>query len=422
MSLLSLPSLIFAAAMAMAAGATLPDAALDRAVADAIARAPETTAARAQVEAARRRVEPARTLPDPSVSLTWDGDRKMVAAMASQPLPWPGKLALNARAAATEADAIEASNVRRAGLAIEARVRNAYYDLAVAHDVLHLLEERRHTAEQIEEIARTRYGANVGVQQDVVRAQIEIVRIGEQLNTEEAIVAARTAELEALVGHAVEPADIPFDRSVPATDALIELALERNAEIAGGRISIDAAKTRVELAQKGLLPDFVVSAGPMIGSMTKTFGVGAGVSLPLFAAKRQRNQIGEAEALVTAAGANVEAIARDVAIRTRERAAALAAATRTAILYEEKLLPLDELSMESALSGYQAGKLPFVTVLDALHVLHDDRVAHTAHIADAAKLRVAIDEASVAASAPALSAPSNSPSAAAAAPSMESMR
>ncbi len=371
----------------------LPDAALDRAVSEAIARAPETTVARADTEAARRRIEPAKTLPDPMVSVTWDGDRKMVSAMASQALPWPGKLALNARAAEEDANAVEASETRRAALTIEARVRNAYYDLAVAHAVHHLLDERRKTAQDIEEIARSRYAAGLAQQQDVVRAQIEIVRVGEQINAQDAIVTARAAELAALVGHDLEPADVPFDASIPPVNELIAFALQRNAELDGAQASVDAAKTRVDLATKNLLPDFVISAGPMIGSSRTTFGVGGGITLPLFAARKQRNQIAEAEARVTAANAELDALTRDLTIRTRDRAASLEAATKTAVLYTDKLLPLDEISMQSALSGYQAGKLPFVAVLDALHMLHDDQVAHLTHIVDAAKWRVAIEEA-----------------------------
>ena len=371
----------------------LPDATLDRAVSEAIARAPETTVARADTEAARRRIEPARTLPDPMASLTWDGDRKMVSAMASQSLPWPGKLALNARAAEEDANAVEASETRRAALTIEARVRNAYYDLAVAHAVRHLIIERRETAEDIEKIARSRYAAGLAQQQDVVLAQVEIVRVGEQLNAQDALITARGYELAALVGHDVEPAEIPFDAKVQPVDELIAAALQRNAELAGSRASVDAAKTRVDLAKKNLLPDFIVSAGPMIGSNNKSFGVGGGITMPLFAEKKQRNQIAEAEARVTAATASIDALTRDVTIRTRDRAASLEAATKTAILYKDKVLPLDELSMQSALSGYQAGKLPFVNVLDALHMLHDDQVAHLTHIVDAAKARVAIEEA-----------------------------
>jgi cobalt-zinc-cadmium efflux system outer membrane protein len=371
----------------------LPDAALDRAVSEAIARAPETAVARADAEAARRRIEPARTLPDPTASLTWDGDRKMASAMASQALPWPGKLALSARAAEEDANSVEATETRRAALTIEARVRNGYYDLAVAHEVRHLLEERRDTAKEIEEIARSRYAAGLAQQQDVVRAQIEIVRAGEQLNAQDALLTSRAAELTALVGHDVEPTEIPFDPNVPPVDDLIAAALARNAELAGAHATVEAAKTRVDLAKKGLLPDFVVSAGPMVGSSSRSFGAGAGITLPLFAAKKQRNQIAEAEARVTAESAAIDALTRDLTIRTRDRAASLEAATKTAVLYNEKLLPLDEISMQSALSGYQSGKLPFVAVLDALHMLHDDRVAHMAHVADAAKWRAAIEEA-----------------------------
>jgi hypothetical protein len=64
-------------------------------------------------------------------------------------------------------------------------------------------------------------------------------------------------------------------------------------------------------------------------------------------------------------------------------------------LYRDQILPLDELSLESALASYQAGKVPFITVLDALNAVFNDRVLHAGRLAESAKWRVAIDEASL---------------------------
>jgi len=55
-------------------------------------------------------------------------------------------------------------------------------------------------------------------------------------------------------------------------------------------------------------------------------------------------------------------------------------------------VPLDQLSLESALASYGASKVPFVTVLDAVNALYADRATYLAKLAEAAKWRVAIDE------------------------------
>jgi len=62
-------------------------------------------------------------------------------------------------------------------------------------------------------------------------------------------------------------------------------------------------------------------------------------------------------------------------------------------LYGEGILPVDQLSLESAIASYRTGKVPFVTVLEALNTLYADRAVYRARLAEAEKLRVAIDEA-----------------------------
>ena len=99
--------------------------------------------------------------------------------MLSQPLSWPGKLALAGKTSASEASEIQAGMLSRAALAVEARIRNAWYDVVLARALDRLIEERRATAKQIESTARDRYVAGLAVQQDVLRAQIELTRIDE---------------------------------------------------------------------------------------------------------------------------------------------------------------------------------------------------------------------------------------------------
>ncbi len=411
-------ALLFAAGSALAGDqssprATLPDPALDALVRTAIENTPELAAAHAAVEAAQLRVEPAETLGDPSLSTTYQNDGtslslgraqgSFIGLMLSQPLPWPGKLALAGQTAASEAREVESGTLGRAGLTIEARVRNAWYDLILARAIDRLIEERRDTARQIEATTRDRYAAGLGVQQDVLRAQVELVRIDELKAAQRALITSRLAESNRLLGVLQDaaldtPADLPGTKPLSPAANWISSALARSPEAAAAQQGIKTGRLRVQMAKKNFRPDFVVSGGSMYrGNFAEgpMWQVGVGVSLPVWINKRQKNQLAEARARVTEQTAETDVIGRELELRTRERIAQLEGANEVAVLYREKIIPLDQLSYESALASYQAGKVPFITVFEAVNVLYSDRASYLGRLAEAAKWRVAIDEAAL---------------------------
>jgi cobalt-zinc-cadmium efflux system outer membrane protein len=411
-------SLLFAAGSAMAQDkssvrATLPDPALDTLVSIAIENTPELAAARAAVEAARRRVEPARTLDDPSLSTNYQNDGRAISLgkaegsfiglMLSQPIPWPGKRTLAGKTAESEAREVESGTLGRAGLMIEARVRNAWYDLILARAIDRLVEERRDTAHQIEATTRDRYAAGLGVQQDILRAQVELARIDELKATQRALIASRLAELDRLLGLPQDsardtPADLPRIARLAPTATWVASTLSRSPEAAAGRQGIETGRLRVQTAKKNFFPDFVVSGGSMYRGnweMGPMWQVGLGVSLPVWANKRQQNQLAEAQARVAEQTAQTDVVGLELELRTRERMAQLETANEVAALYREKIVPLDQLSYESALASYSAGKVPFITVFEAINALYGDRATYLGRLAEAAKWRVAIDEASL---------------------------
>ncbi len=389
------------------------DPVADRLVAEALRHTPEVDEARAGLEAAQRRVEPARTLPDPSASFTFQNEGRAISLgkaqgsfaglMLSQPLPWPGKLSLAGRTAASEAREIEVGTLNRTALTIEARIRNAWYDILVARAVDRLTEERRATARQVESTARDRYVAGLAVQQDVLRAQIELARIDELKATQRAAIASRLAELNRLLGRSQDaaletPNELPAVMPVPAATTVVASVLARSPEAAAARQGIETGRLRVDIARKNFLPDFVMSAGSMYRGnldMGPMWQVGLGVSLPVWVNRRQRNQLAEAQARVSGQTSQTDVVGRELELRTRERLAQLETANDVAKLYSETIVPLDQLSYESALISYQNSKVPFITVFDAVNALYSDRASYLGRLAEAAKWRVAIDEASL---------------------------
>ena len=395
--------------------ATSPDPYLDGLVLEALRQNPELRGALASAEAAQFRIAPARTLPDPFLSFNYQNDGKspslgkqdmtFLGAMFSQPLPWPGKLRLAGEEAQNRAEEVKEGTVGRARLAVEARVRRAYYDYLLARALLEVIEDRGRSWREIADIVRERYAVGFGVQQDVLRAQIEVLRIDEARAEQMAQVANRRAEVNRVLGRPQEteietPARLAFRSDVPGLPALLQAVRDRSPELAAVSRATEAARLRVSLAKKDFLPDFVASGGPMYrGGLDPMWQVGLGITLPIYAGSRQRPRLAAAEADVRSEQARADSTRLELEFRTRERFENLAAVLKVARLYDEGVLPVDQLSLESAIASYRTGKVPFVTVLEALNTLYADRSIYRTRLAEAEKLRVAIDEADLQASA-----------------------
>ncbi|HEY6221679.1 MAG TPA: TolC family protein, partial [Candidatus Eisenbacteria bacterium] len=389
--------------------ATSADPVLDALVAEALEKNPELTGALASAEAARLRIEPARTLPDPSLSFNYQNDGKspslgkqdmtFLGAMFSQPLPWPGKLKLSGEEAQSRADEVKEGTLGRARLAVEARVRRAYYDYLLAREQLELIEDRGRAWREIADLVRERYAVGLGVQQDVLRAQIEVLRLDEARAEQSAQVANRRAEVNRALGRSQDTgfetaARLTLHADVADLPTLLESGGARSPELAGVSRGTESARLRAALAKKNLLPDFVASGGPMYrGGLDPMWQVSLGISLPIYAGRRQRPLLASAQADLRTEEARASSIRQELEFRTRERFESLKASLKIARLYDEGVLPTDRLSLESAIASYRSGKVPFVTVLEALNTLYADRAVLLSRLAEAEKWRVSIDEA-----------------------------
>ncbi|HET9795870.1 MAG TPA: TolC family protein [Thermoanaerobaculia bacterium] len=407
---------LFAAAVPAVVGGAPPtkiadtsDPVLERLVEEALHENPDARSAAAEADAARFRIAPAGTLPDPFLSLNYQNDGRQfslgtkemtfLGATFSQPLPWPGKLRLAGEIAGGEAKQVESAVLGRSRRSVEARVRRAYAEWQLATALRNLAEERRSTWREIEGVVRARYSAGLAVQQDLLRAQAEILRLDEEAAVETANVAARLADLDRAVGR---PQDMPvenarpldLDPALPELSRLLESIRAGHPELAGAEAAIQTDKLRVDLTKKEFLPDFVASAGPMYrGGLDPMWQVGLGISLPIYSGSRQRNRLREAEANLQSGEARLASARQELEFRTRERYETLKGVLRAAQIDRDGVIPIDQLSLESAIASYRTGRVPFVTVLDALNALYSDRSNLYVRLADAGKLRVAIDEA-----------------------------
>jgi outer membrane protein TolC len=385
-----------------------PDSSSDLAelLVQARAENPEIAAADRAIEAARARVGAAGILPDPMVGLG------LVNALASDPLssrdfmtmrmvqvgqrlPYPGKLALEREIAAWELADAEAER-RAVELEVVSEVKSAYYEIFFLDRSREIVDRNRALLADFASVTQVRYGVGTGSQQDVLKAQVEHTRLGDELIGLSERRAAVLAELNALldrpsstpvegpvlpegVVEAVIPEpgqevrftaialEGPAGRSgpIPDLESLQRLAEERNPRIQAHLARIRGQEARADLAGKAALPDFDLSFGyGQRSNREDMVTVWLSVPVPVFKGRKQdaleAGERSELSSLEASHGEMVNEIRAEVAqlhaslVRTRDQLA----------LLQDGILPQARASLESATAGYPVATVDFLTVID----------------------------------------------------------
>lgn len=402
-------------ALAEEAARSLPaDATLERLIEQSLASVPELARAEHVVQAQSERVPEAAAWPDPMLqvgvqnmgftSLEIGRDpMSYVSFMASQTVPWPGKLGLRREVAELGTSEVR-NNVTRVRLSTEAEVRRGYLDLLLVRDRLALLGQLDALWQKSLGLARVRYEAGDGAQSDVLRAQLEINRIQQRRIVLQAQESMSVQALNRLRNHALdEPIvttthirDLPAPRSLAGTFSL-ERALGRSPELGAARLSVTRTDKAVALAEKSYYPDLALGAGVMVrGPLPPMWVVTVGGPLPVFAGTKQNRAVAEGRALASAAQGQSATVEQVIRLRSRERRTAFDALLKTIDLYDQGLLVQSEATADSTLAQYKVGKVSFASVLEANAGFISDEESYLQAIAAAHRVLIAEVELSLA--------------------------
>src|SRR5437870_4650650 len=182
---------------------------------------PEIRAARFRFEAATKRPSQVSTLPDPKLSLVNVGVGQPLSRLnasefayrgigISQEIPFPGKLALAGEEAGREADS-ERENYRSVILEKTAQLKFAYYDWFYVSKAIEIVTKKRDLVSNFEQIARARYSVGKGIQPDVLKAQVEVSSLAQQIEMLEQKRSVAEARIRALLNTELplnRPADV----------------------------------------------------------------------------------------------------------------------------------------------------------------------------------------------------------------------
>lgn len=356
---------------------------VERYIAFALGQNPDIQAARKQMEAFAHQVPVAASLQDPMLGVTALPEQVQTAAgqqellvTASQKVPWFGKL--NRRADVAEAQ----TNVARARLAavelatIE-KVKRPYYELYFIQQAIRVTEAEQKLLIDIRKVAETRYKAGRTSQQDVLRADLEVsnvenelIRLRQQLESAQARL-ARVLHISPQTRlRAIDR--LPREQLPSDLDRLQRLAVAARPELHAQLAAVERDQQRVALARLDYLPDVTIgatwidvsSAGiSPVANGRDSFLIGTTINLPIYR-KRLDSSVRSAEAQVVATARQYDSLrdatleeVMDLFVKVRSQQDLL-------VLFQEDILPRARQTLDVSSRAYNVGEVDFLQLID----------------------------------------------------------
>jgi outer membrane protein, heavy metal efflux system len=362
---------------------------LDSLVEELLKANPELQAARKRYEAALTRPSQESALPDPRITMGWvsngwpyPGARLGSAATSNigiqiaQEIPYPGKRAIKEGIAKKEADS-EAQAVRAAELRLVAQLKERYYDLLYIYEAVDLIHRNQELLQQMAKVAEVRYSAGKAMQQDIIKAGIEVAILDNRLIVLEQKKLSSNAEINALLNRSPD-ADLSRPETVSALPPLEPFEYLRARALAASpllqrqRAVIDGRQLNVQSARKDYYPDFDVMSGYYNqGAMKPMWEFKVQMNIPLYFGKKQRYGLEEAGATLGEAQRTYRSEQQWLLFRLRDRYVAATSALKLMDLYSRQVVPQSELALQSSLAGYEGGDVDFLTVLSNFTTIRD---------------------------------------------------
>lgn len=372
-----------------ASGETISMLSLDALIQEALEKNPRILAARARWEAEEARVDQFGTLDDPELGFdTWNipsdfdlPETRNWIFFLRQRFPFPGTLSLRGESA--QAGALRFKEDYKATvLRIVAEVKIAYHNLYLAHKVIEVTKENVEILRSFEEMTQVKYATGVVSQQDVLKTQVELARLANDLITLEQELKTGRARLNILLDHPPPaPLDRPEELEIIAMPDKLESyerkALEHRPELRATRAAITHSQHEIALAKLKFYPDFQVGIKRFQNQgipQPNGWGVSASINIPWLFHRKHDQRLTETRHRLAQNEALRNALENDTRFSIKDLLVKIETAERRASLYQTSVLPLAEQAVQSADIGYRADRVDFLNLLESQRRLEEFRL------------------------------------------------
>jgi len=365
------------------------------------------------------------TLPDPTINLnamnlpsdTFDREQEAMTQLQigfSQEFPFPGKLGLREEAAAYDAKAA-AYSVDELRLQLISTVKNTWWQLYYLERALTTLAQNQALLRQFISVAKTKYETGMGLQQDVLLAQLEFAKSMDQDIHLKAMRHHKAIYLNILMDRPINSTVVlPEQVSTAMPDLASEDVLHRRSEITRPLLSkiathIDAAQSRLDLAKRDYYPDFTIGMTygdrsgenplPRGGERADFVSLKLAVNVPLYSGRKQSKAVAQKNSELQSSRYALHDQKGMVMVEISAAIADYLHSREQFTLFESGIVPLARQTVESMLAGYQVNEVDFLNLVRSQMKLFNYELQYWKTLIEAkqalARLEAAVGEESV---------------------------
>jgi outer membrane protein TolC len=298
----------------------------------------------------------------------------------SQMFPFYGKRRLMGEMAEKEAEAVFKEIQERTNRIIK-EVKSTYFELSYNYRSMEITQRNKEILENFVKIAETQYAVGMGIQQDVLKAHIEVSKMVDELIMLGQKRRALEAKLISLLNRPPEsqvgrPEEVAFKKLPHAIEELQKMAIEINPTLQAMKKMIEAKEKAYELAKKEYYPDLTFKFaygqrdnGPEMKRRDMLTGM-VEINIPIFYKSKQDRKVGETKADIQTLEAQYRAMKNEILFMITDMTSMIQRVERQIELYKTGIIPQASLQVNSAMSAYRVGKVDFMTLLDSQMTLY----------------------------------------------------
>jgi outer membrane protein TolC len=312
----------------------------------------------------------------------------------SQKVPFPGKPYTQGQAAIAVSRQ-KYAEYEKAKLQYFYELKDAYFEYWFLYKNILVTEKNQDLLEHFEGVAQSKYKSSQASNQDLLKAQVELGKLENDLLTLQDYRAPIMARLNAALNRDVAlsigwPEELDHKVFTINEEQVFEKFHENNPDLEKASQRIEEAKKKVRLARLDYLPDVTVEfdyinvdKGPLNVSDNGDDATALmfKVNVPLWYGK-QKSQLDESKSLRESAESGKEQLSNDLSAKIKMIFFKIKNAQRQIQLYRDALVPKAEQSLKSSETAYSSGRVDFLNLIDSERTLLEFQLGYYKAIRD----------------------------------------
>ena len=274
-------------------------------------------------------------------------------------------------------------------------VKQTYYELYSESKAIEVTKKNISVLKSYISIANTKYSTGEGTQQDVLKAQVELSKMQEELIETESMKEHTIAVFNTLLARNIMDSvqvipEIKFQKINLPMYPLMDAANANNPMVISSKIKLNEDSAAFALAKTSKIPDFTTGLwyGQRQAIMTDgnkapdMIGFTIGMTLPIFSKQKQNPLIAESAINIQKSQSEVAATQNQVKLMLHHVLIDAYKNEKLVSLYSGQLIPEATENLNAGITGYQENKIDFMTLTDNFISLYNYQLQYYQAIAD----------------------------------------